>query len=144
LADVINQEMRHRISKIATGGQVRKRILIVEDTKTIVMVEKLMLSGQDYEIETASNGLEGLMKAQNIKPDLVLLDIMMPEMDGIEMCRQLKANSETKSIPVVMVTTKGESDKVEQAFLAGCDDYVTKPIDKVELRSKVAKHLGKA
>jgi CheY-like chemotaxis protein len=123
---------------------VNKRILIVEDTTTIVMVEKMMLGGLGYDIETASNGCEGLAKAKRLKPDLVLLDIMMPEMDGIEMCRQLKADPETKAIPVVMVTTKGEPDKVEQAFLAGCDDYVTKPIDKVELTSKVAKHLGKA
>lgn len=137
------EEIRHRISKVAKGVNVRKRILIVEDTNTIVMVEKLMLSDKNFDIDTARNGVEGLMKVQSVKPDLVLLDIMMPEMDGIEMCRQLKSNPETKSIPVVMVTTKGEPDKVEQAFIAGCDDYVTKPIDKVELRSKVMKHLGK-
>jgi CheY-like chemotaxis protein len=123
---------------------VKKRILIVEDTATIVMVEKMMLGGLGCEIETAPNGRAGLEKAKRLKPDLVLLDIMMPELDGIEMCRQLKADPETRAIPVVMVTTKGEPEKVEQAFLAGCDDYVTKPIDKIELTSKVAKYLGKA
>jgi CheY-like chemotaxis protein len=120
----------------------KKRILIVEDTRTVVMVEKMMLAGQNFEIDTAANGLEGLSKATSNKPDLVLLDIMMPVMDGIEMCRQLKANADTRSIPVVMVTSKGEPDKVEQAFAAGCDDYLTKPIDKVELTSKVAKYLN--
>lgn len=118
-----------------------KRILIVEDTKTIVMVEKLMLAGLNYEIDTAGNGVEGLEKIRAVRPDLVLLDIMMPEMDGIEMCRQLKSNPETRSIPVIMVTTKGEPERVEQAFMAGCEDYVTKPIDKVELTSKVSKYL---
>lgn len=118
-----------------------KRILIVEDTKTIVMVEKLMLAGHNYEIDTAGNGVEGLEKIKATRPDLVLLDIMMPEMDGIEMCRQLKSNPETRSIPVIMVTTKGEPERVEQAFIAGCEDYVTKPIDKVELTSKVSKYL---
>jgi CheY-like chemotaxis protein len=73
--------------------------------------------------------------------DLILLDIIMPEMDGIEMCRKIKGDPTTKEIPIIMVTTKGEPDKVEQAFLAGCDDYVTKPIDKVELIDKVKKYL---
>lgn len=129
------------MSNVVKGANVKKRILIVEDTKTIVMVEKLMLAGQDYEIDTAGNGVEGLEKVRSLKPDLVLLDIMMPEMDGIEMCRRLKSDPETRTIPVIMVTTKGEPDKVEQAFVAGCEDYVTKPIDKFELTSKVSKHL---
>lgn len=120
---------------------MKKRILIVEDTKTIVMVERLMLAGQNYDIDIACNGREGLEKVRSQKPDLVLLDIMMPEMDGIEVCRQLKSSSDTRHIPVVMVTTKGEPERVEQAFVAGCDDYVTKPIDKFELISKVSKHL---
>ena len=122
---------------------MKKRILIVEDARTIVMLEKMMLAAYNYEIETAPNGLEGLEQAKSIKPDLILADIMMPEMDGIEMCRRIKSDPETKAIPVVMVTTKGETDKVEQAFLAGCNDYVTKPIDKVELTSKVKKYLDK-
>ncbi len=122
---------------------MKKRILIVEDTKTIVMVEKMMLAGQNYEIETAADGREGLEKAKSYRPDVVLLDIMMPEVDGIEVCRQLKSNPDTSHIIVIMVTTKGESERVEQAFVAGCDDYVTKPIDKFELTSKVKKHLSK-
>jgi len=126
---------------VSKGGNVKKRILIVEDTKTIVMVERLMLAGQNYDIDIACNGREGLEKVRSQKPDLVLLDIMMPEMDGIEVCRQLKSSSETRHIPVVMVTTKGEPERVEQAFVAGCDDYLTKPIDKIELISKVSKHL---
>jgi CheY-like chemotaxis protein len=121
----------------------KKRILIVEDTKTIVMVEKMMLSGLNCEIEIASNGKEGLSKVKSYKPDLILLDVVMPEMDGLEMCRRVKGDPETAKIPVVMVTTKGEADRVEQAYLAGCDDYLTKPIDKVELVSKVTKNLAK-
>ncbi|MCP4602026.1 MAG: response regulator [Proteobacteria bacterium] len=119
-----------------------KHILLVEDTATIIMVEKMMLSGQGYEIATAKNGVEGLKKIKDSPPDLVLLDIMMPEMDGIEMCRRLKNDPETKDIPVIMVTTKGEPDKVEEAFLAGCNDYITKPIDKLELLTKVEKYLS--
>jgi CheY-like chemotaxis protein len=119
----------------------KKHILIVEDTKTIVMVEKMMLAGRGFSIDTASNGVEGLEKAKSKRPDLILADIMMPKMDGIEMCRCIKADPELKDIPIVMVTTKGEPEKVEQAFLAGCSDYLTKPIDKLELVKKVDKFL---
>jgi CheY-like chemotaxis protein len=118
-----------------------KRILIVEDTKTIVMVEKMMLAGKGYTIDTASDGEEGLKKARELMPDLILADIMMPNMDGIEMCRRLKSDPALADIPVVMVTTKGEPEKVEKAFLAGCQDYLTKPIDKLELVKKVEKYL---
>lgn len=120
---------------------MKKRILIVEDTKTIVMVEKMMLAGRGLSIDTASNGVEGLAKARENKPDLILADIMMPQMDGIEMCRQIKSDPELAEVPVVMVTTKGEPEKVEQAFLAGCSDYLTKPIDKLELLKKVEKFV---
>jgi len=120
-----------------------KRILLVEDTATMIMLEKLLLAGEGFEIATAGNGVEGLRKIKESPPDLVLLDVMMPEMDGIEMCRHLKENPETADIPVIMVTTLGEPEKVEQAFLAGCDDYLTKPIDKIELLEKVRSFLGK-
>jgi CheY-like chemotaxis protein len=105
------------------------------------MVEKMMLAGRGYTIDIATNGVEGLEKAKTNRPDLVLADIMMPEMDGIEMCRRIKSDPELSDIPVVMVTTKGEPEKVEQAFLAGCSDYLTKPIDKLELVKKVVKYI---
>jgi CheY-like chemotaxis protein len=118
-----------------------KRVLIVEDTKTVVMVEKMMLSGQGFLLETASDGEEGLKKAREQLPDLILADIVMPKMDGIEMCRQIKNDPTTKHIPVIMVTTKGEPVQVEEAFLAGCSDYVTKPLNKLELLEKVRKYM---
>ena len=121
---------------------MKKRILIVEDTKTIVMVEKMMLSGQGYEIKTAENGAKGLEMAKTVDPDLILLDVMMPEMDGLEMCRRLRNDPKTAEVPVIMVTTRGEPEQVEEAFLAGCTDYVTKPIDKIELLEKVEKFIA--
>jgi CheY-like chemotaxis protein len=135
------QPLFHQIETIGKEVVMTKRILIVEDTKTIVMVEKMMLSGRGFDIDTATNGKEGLDKTKALKPDIVLADIMMPEMDGIEMCRQIKTDPETAKIPVIMVTTKGEPEKVEEAFLAGCDDYLTKPLDKLELITKVEKYL---
>lgn len=121
---------------------MKKRVLIVEDTKTIVMVEKMMLAGQGYEIKTAENGAKGLEMAKTVAPNLILLDVMMPEMDGIEMCRRLRQQEETAEIPVIMVTTRGEPEQVEEAFLAGCTDYITKPIDKLELIEKVEKYIA--
>lgn len=117
------------------------KILIVDDTETMRLYEHMLLSGQGYELDMAENGLEALEKIKENKPDLVLLDIMMPQMNGIECCRQIKSDDETREIKVVMVTTKSEYEKVKEAFAAGCDDYVTKPINRVELLSKLKELL---
>ena len=113
------------------------KILIVDDTETMRLAERMMLAGEGYEIEIAEDGLEALDKIASARPDLVLMDIMMPRMDGIECCRRIKGEEKTKDIKVVMVTTKSEYERVKEAFAAGCDDYITKPIDKTELISKL-------
>ena len=118
-----------------------RNILLVDDTETVLMFEKMMLNGSGFRLRTARNGNEALSSVASNRPDLILMDIMMPELDGIETCRRLKGDPGTKDIPVVMVTTKGESNMVERAFEAGCDDYITKPIDKMELIAKVNTHL---
>jgi two-component system, OmpR family, alkaline phosphatase synthesis response regulator PhoP len=117
------------------------KILIVDDTETMRLYEHMLLSGQGYDLEMAENGVQALDKIKVFKPDLVLLDIMMPEMDGIECCRRIKSNNETKHTKVVIVTTKSEYGKVKEAFAAGCDDYVTKPINRTELLSKMSELL---
>jgi CheY-like chemotaxis protein len=113
------------------------KVLIVDDTETMRLAEQMMLAGEGYEIDVADDGVEALHKISLGRPDLVLLDIMMPRMDGIECCRRIKADERLKDIKVVMVTTKSEYERVKEAFAAGCDDYVTKPIDKNELISKL-------
>ena len=118
-----------------------KRILLVDDAKTILMTEKMMLAGSEYEVDTAADGAQAIAKVAQKKPDLILLDVVMPNMGGIETCRTLKNDPRTRSIPVVIVTTKGEPRKVEEAFSAGCDDYITKPIDRAELLNKVSSLL---
>jgi CheY-like chemotaxis protein len=117
------------------------KILIVDDTETMRLYEQMLLSGQGYELELAENGVQALEKIKEKKPDLVLLDIMMPEMDGIVCCQRIKSEEATRDIKVVMVTTKSEYRKVKEAFAAGCDDYVTKPINRVELLSKLKELL---
>ena len=119
-----------------------KKVLLVDDTETVLLFEKTMLRGVGYQLETARNGRLALEAVAKNPPDLILLDIMMPELDGVSTCRELKNDPATKHIPVVMVTTKGEPEMVERAFEAGCDDYITKPLDKLELLSKVG-HVGK-
>jgi CheY-like chemotaxis protein len=113
------------------------KVLIVDDTETMRLAEQMMLAGEGYEIDVADDGIEAINKIAISRPDLVLLDIMMPRMDGIECCRRIKADDRLKDIKVVMVTTKSEYERVKEAFAAGCDDYVTKPIDKNELISKL-------
>lgn len=117
------------------------KILIVDDTETMRLYEHMLLSGQGYELDMAENGVQALEKIRDFKPDLVLMDIMMPEMDGIECCRRIKSDPASKKIKVVIVTTKSEYGKVKEAFAAGCDDYVTKPINRVELLSKMSELL---
>ncbi|MBN2802550.1 MAG: response regulator [Deltaproteobacteria bacterium] len=113
------------------------KILIVDDTETMRLTEQMMLKDEDCSIEMASNGVEAIEKIKINKPDLILMDIMMPEMDGIECCRQIKSDSSLSDIKVVMVTTRSEYARVKEAFTAGCDDYINKPIDKEELLTKV-------
>ena len=120
---------------------MKNKILIVDDTETMRLYQQLLLSELGYEVDVAEDGVAGLKKISESKPDLVLLDIMMPRMDGIECCRNIKENDLTRDIKVVMVTTKSEYERVREAFAAGCDDYVTKPIDKTELITKVQELL---
>ena len=118
-----------------------QRILVVDDDEDIVRVVRVNLELEGFEVSTAFDGVEGVQAVERAAPDLVLLDIMMPRMDGIECCRKIKENDLTRDVKVVMVTTKSEYERVREAFAAGCDDYVTKPIDKTELITKVQELL---
>jgi CheY-like chemotaxis protein len=108
----------------------------------ILMMEKMILSRGPYQILTAEDGLEAVAKAESEQPDLILMDVMMPRMNGFEACRRIREQQATSGIPIIMVTTRGEAENVEQGFTIGCSDYVTKPIDAVELLSKVENYLG--
>ena len=120
----------------------RKKILLVDDSNTILMMEKFILRNGPYDLLTAANGEEGVRKAAEHLPDLILLDVIMPRMGGFEACRLIRNTEATKSIPIIMVTTRGEASNVETAWANGCTDYVTKPINSIELLSKVRSFLG--
>lgn len=120
-----------------------KKILIVDDTTSVRMLLRMILKSTDYELVDATDGVEAFKFCNaSSPPDLVLLDIIMPNMDGIECCRLIKAGKKTKHIPVIMVTTKGEAQQMEAAYAAGCDDYLTKPINRIELLAKIKAQIG--
>jgi DNA-binding response OmpR family regulator len=120
----------------------RKKILLVDDSGTILMMEKMILSREPYELVTARDGLEAVQKAASERPDLILLDVVMPNLTGFEALKQLRAAEATRETPVIMVTTRGEADNVESGYASGCSDYITKPIDSVELLAKVRNYLA--
>jgi DNA-binding response OmpR family regulator len=120
----------------------RKKILLVDDSSTILMMEKFILRNDPYVLVTASNGEEAVQKAISEKPDLILLDVVMPRMSGFEACRLIRDNEASKNVPIIMVTTRGEAANVETGWVVGCTDYVTKPINSVELLAKVRSLLG--
>jgi len=114
-----------------------KKILVVDDELESVKLVGLMLQRRGYEIVAARSGAQALAKAQTENPDLVLLDVMMPDMDGYEVCRQLRADSTTASLPIIMFTARTMVDDKVAGFQAGADDYLTKPIHPDELASRV-------
>jgi len=119
------------------------KILLVDDEPDIVETVAFMLQTRNYSVSIASGGLEGIEKAKTEDPDLILLDVMMPDMDGLDVCKKLKADVSTKDIPVVMLIGKDENEAVLKAHSAGADDYVVKPFSLPTLLGKLRKFLGK-
>jgi PleD family two-component response regulator len=120
----------------------RKKILVVDDSKVASMTAQLILRRENrFEVVEASDGIEAVKKASDELPDLILMDIMMPNMNGFEACRQLRQQESTKHIPIIMVTTRSEEDNIEAGFESGCIDYIFKPVDGIELLTKVRKHI---
>jgi two-component system, OmpR family, phosphate regulon response regulator PhoB len=105
----------------------KPRILIIEDERGLTEVLTYNLQREGYEAIVAHDGLEGLRKAQTQPPDLIILDLMLPTLDGLEVCRQLRAGKQTARVPIVMLTAKGEETDQVVGFSVGADDYVTKP-----------------
>jgi len=120
----------------------KKKILVVDDSRTALFMVTTILRKERYELVTASDGEQALEVAAAEHPDLILMDVIMPRKTGFEACRELKRREDTKGIPVILVTTRGEGENVEAGFQSGCNDYVTKPINAQELLSKVRDHMG--
>jgi two-component system alkaline phosphatase synthesis response regulator PhoP len=119
----------------------RARVLVVDDESDIVSTVQYRLEFCEFEVITATNGKEGLEKATNEKPDLILLDIRMPVMDGYEMLERLKNRPDLKDIPVIMFTAYSDARDIAKAIDLGIVDYVTKPFDFTELMEKISNAL---
>ncbi len=124
-------------------AEEKKTVVCVEDEPEMIDLVKLILGRKGFELVGAVGGREGLETVRKLKPDLVLLDLMMPDMDGWEVYQQMKADDDLKDIPVIVVTAKAQSiDKVLGLHIAKVDDYVTKPFGPQELLQSVNKVLG--
>jgi DNA-binding response OmpR family regulator len=120
-----------------------KRVVCIEDEPEMIDLVRLILGRRGFEVFGAHGGLEGLALVASEKPDLVLLDLMMPDMDGWEVYQRMKSDEALRSIPVVVVTAKAQSiDKVLGLHIAKVDDYITKPFGPQELLESVEKILG--
>jgi len=122
-----------------------KCILCVEDEPEMIDLIRLILGRRGFEVKGAGGGVEGLQMIHEDKPDLILLDLMMPDMDGWEVYQQIKADEKTKDIPVIVVTAKAQSiDKVLGLHIAKVDDYIAKPFSPQDLINSIEKVLQKS
>ena len=129
---------------LASRGKMAEKILIIDDDVDTLRLVGLMLQRQGYEISAASNGSQGLAKALEERPDLILLDVMMPDMDGYEVARRLRKNPVTVNVPILMFTAKTQLDDKVAGFEVGADDYLTKPTHPTELQAHVKALLARS
>jgi two-component system response regulator BaeR len=118
------------------------RILIVDDTLKNIQLLGTILKKEGYQLNVANNGIRALEMVDKLPPDLILLDIMMPELDGYETCKRLKASADTKHIPIIFLTAKSETEDVVKGFDIGAVDFITKPFSPKELIARVKNLLN--
>lgn len=120
-----------------------KKVLLVDDSPTVLMMEEMILKQRtNYECVTAKDGMDAISRAIVEAPDLVLMDVVMPRMNGFEACKRMRLEDSLRETPIILVTTRGEEDYVEAGFQSGCNDYLTKPIDGSELVALLKGYLG--
>jgi CheY-like chemotaxis protein len=126
------------------GGSMSEKILIIDDDIDTLKLVGMMLQKQGYQIIAAANGEQGLAQAEAVNPDLILLDVMMPEMDGYEVAKRLRVNALTANTPILMFTAKTQLDDKVSGFEAGADDYLTKPTHPTELSAHIKALLARS
>jgi CheY-like chemotaxis protein len=147
LRKCVTEEEKSREKSIPRGQRKRematKKILLVDDSCTARLVNRMIFSQKtNYELISAVDGKEAVERAQREKPDLILMDIVMPRMTGLEACRALKKDKETEKIPIILLTTRGEERFVQEGYASGCSDYLTKPVNDAELLDLLKAYLG--
>ena len=118
------------------------RILIADDEPNIVLALELLMKREGYEIRTVGDGESAVLAAKAFRPDLILLDVMMPKMDGFEVCERLRADSELKGVAIVMLTAKGREVEREKGMALGADLYITKPFSTRDVVRRVKEVLA--
>lgn len=118
----------------------KPQVLLVDDARTILELERSILEPAGYALTLAGSAEEARQLLEGIDPKVVVLDVMMPGISGIEFCRELRATARFAHLAIIMVTSQTEEESVEAAYLAGCTDYLTKPIERAELLAKVAQY----
>lgn len=122
-------------------GKRKHHVLIADDFPNNIQILEMILKKEGYRISVAYDGVEALKMVKRTMPDLILMDIIMPEMDGFETCKSIKTSSKTKDIPVIFLTARTETDHIVKGFEMGAVDYVTKPFNSAELLARVHTHL---
>ena len=120
----------------------KNRILVVEDEESLLKLESILFTSKGYRVTGVRGGKDALQSIAEGRPDLVVLDLMLPDMDGFEVCRAIKGNPETCSIPVVMLTAKKSSRDLEAGRVAGADAYITKPFKSVKVLEVIEGLIG--
>jgi len=121
----------------------KKKVLVIDDNPAIVRLDESLLGSQDYEVIKAYDGEEGFQKAQKEKPDIILLDVILPGIHGFELCKKIKENEETKDIPIVIVTASGLEEVAKEEPDIKADAYISKPYGLEELMNVIKNIEGK-
>ncbi len=124
--------------------KMSKRVLIADDEPNIVMSLEFLMQRAGYQVQVAGNGEDALRMATDSRPDLMLLDVMLPKMNGFEVCQKIRANPGCASVKIVMLTAKGRDTEVAKGLAIGADAYVTKPFSTKDLLAQVREILGEA
>ena len=122
---------------------MKKKILIVEDEESLLKLESILLTSKGFDVRGVANGRDALESLLQDPPDLVLLDIMLPEMDGFQVCRHIKQNPQTRHIPVIMLTAKKTREDMERGREVGADCYITKPFKSAMVIETIQRYLTK-
>lgn len=120
-----------------------KKILVIDDEKSILLTLNLILRNEGYDVLVASDSLDGVIKAGELKPDLILLDICLPRVDGYSVCRSLRCDVDIDKIPIVFMSSKNQEEDIKEAFDSGGNDYLLKPFTKEKLLDIIEKNISK-
>jgi two-component system alkaline phosphatase synthesis response regulator PhoP len=137
IADKLSIPVDKVENALESMSDTRQKVLIVDDEMDALLSLKVALEAEGYNVAEAKDGYEAINKVHSEKPDVILLDLMIPGIDGFEVCNQLKSDDMYRHIPIIMLTARGEIDDKVEGIELGADDYVTKPFNLKELKARV-------